>query len=114
MRAGPDTGRAAAGSSMPELAYSGLRATRIFQDTPIPDAVLGELLEAATMACSSGNTQPWEFIVVTDQAVKDALKVEMVDAFSVIDGERASLRGWRPLPTVVLRGGSKEGAHLQI
>ena len=70
-------------------AIFGLRATRIFQDTPIPDEVLGELLEAATMACSSGNTQPWEFIVVTDQGVKDALKTQMVDAFSVIDRERA-------------------------
>ena len=70
-------------------AIFGLRATRIFQDKPIPDAVLGEVLEAATMACSSGNTQPWEFIVVTDPAIKAAIKTEMVDAFSVIDQERA-------------------------
>jgi len=70
-------------------AIFGLRATRIFQDKPIPDEVLGEVLEAATMACSSGNTQPWEFIVVTDPAIKAAIKTEMVDAFSVIDQERA-------------------------
>jgi nitroreductase len=70
-------------------AIFGLRATRIFQDKPIPDEVLGEVLEAATMACSSGNTQPWEFIVVTDPAIKVAIKTEMVDAFSVIDQERA-------------------------
>ncbi len=70
-------------------AIFGLRATRIFQDKPIPDAVLGEVLEAVTMACSSGNTQPWEFIVVTDPAIKAAIKTEMVDAFSVIDQERA-------------------------
>ena len=70
-------------------AIFGLCATRIFQDKPIPDEVLGEVLEAATMACSSGNTQPWEFIVVTDPAIKAAIKTEMVDAFSVIDQERA-------------------------
>ena len=70
-------------------AIFGLRATRIFQDKPIPDEVLGEVLEAATMACSSGNTQPWEFIVVTDPAIKAAIKTEMVDAFSMIDQERA-------------------------
>lgn len=70
-------------------AIFGLRATRIFEDRPIPPAVLDEILEAATMACSSGNTQPWEFVVVTDAEVKRQIQVEMVDAFSVIDAERA-------------------------
>ncbi|MBW1884208.1 MAG: nitroreductase family protein [Deltaproteobacteria bacterium] len=70
-------------------AIYGLRATRIFQDKPLPDAVLDELLEAATMACSSGNTQPWEFVVVTDGELKRQIQVEMLDAFSVIDAERA-------------------------
>ena len=53
-------------------AIFGLRATRIFRDDPIPEPVLHEVLEAATMACSSGNTQPWEFIVVRDAATKRA------------------------------------------
>lgn len=70
-------------------AIFGLRATRIFQDKPIPAEVLDEVLEAATMACSSGNTQPWEFVVVTDPEVKRQIQVEMKDAFSVIDAERA-------------------------
>ncbi len=70
-------------------AIFGLRATRIFQDKPIPDEVLDEVLEAATMACSSGNTQPWEFVVVTDEELKRQIQAEMVDAFSVIDAERA-------------------------
>lgn len=73
-------------------AIFGLRATRIFRDEPIPDAVLDEVLEAATMACSSGNTQPWEYVVVTDPEVKAQLKVEMVDAFSTIDAERAQTK----------------------
>ncbi len=70
-------------------AIFGLRATRIFQKKPIPGAVLDEILEAATMACSSGNTQPWEFIVVTDPDLKRQIQVEMIDAFSTIDAERA-------------------------
>jgi len=70
-------------------AIYGLRATRIFKDEPIPPEVLDEALEAATMACSSGNTQPWEFIVVTDEGVKRQIQAEMVEAFSVIDAERA-------------------------
>ena len=70
-------------------AIFGLRATRIFDDKPIPDEVLDEVLEAATMACSSGNTQPWEFVVVTDDEVKRQIQIQMIDAFSVIDAERA-------------------------
>ncbi len=70
-------------------AIFGLRATRIFYPKPIPDAVLDELLEAATMACSSGNTQPWEFVVVTDPEIKRQIQTEMIDAFSTIDQERA-------------------------
>jgi nitroreductase len=70
-------------------AIFGLRATRIFRETKVADAVLDEILEAATMACSSGNTQPWEFVVVTDPELKRQIQVEMADAFSVIDAERA-------------------------
>ena len=66
-----------------------LRATRIYHDRPIPGPVLDQILQAATMSCSSGNTQPWEFIVVTDAEIKKQIKVLMTDAFSVIDQERA-------------------------
>jgi len=66
-----------------------LRATRIYHDRPIPGPVLDQIMQAATMSCSSGNTQPWEFIVVTDPALKSQIKVHMADAFSRIDEERA-------------------------
>lgn len=70
-------------------AIYGLRATRIFHDKPIPQDQLHEILEAGTMACSSGNTQPWEFVVVQDAEKKREIQVEMLDAFSTIDQERA-------------------------
>jgi len=73
-------------------AIFGLRATRIFEDKPIPQHVLDEILEAATMACSSGNTQPWEFVVVTDADVKRRLQTQMIDAFATIDQERAQTK----------------------
>jgi nitroreductase len=66
-----------------------LRATRIYHDRPVPPEVLDQILQAGTMACSSGNTQPWEFVVVTDQGLKDRIKEQMVEAFAVIDAERA-------------------------
>ena len=70
-------------------AIYGLRATRIFQDRPIPESDLKRILEAATMACSSGNTQPWEFLVVDDPAQRKRIQREMSEAFAQIDGERA-------------------------
>ena len=41
------------------------------------------------MACSSGNTQPWEFVVVTDKGIKQRIQKEMIEAFSTIDEERS-------------------------
>ena len=73
-------------------AIYGLRATRIFRDEPIPGAALDSILEAATMACSSGNTQPWEYVVVTDPEIKKQIQAHMIDAFSVIDEERAQTK----------------------
>jgi nitroreductase len=66
-----------------------LRATRIYHDRPVPADVMDQILQAGTMACSSGNTQPWEFVVVTDRELKKAIKTQMVDAFATIDAERA-------------------------
>lgn len=70
-------------------AIYGLRATRIFDGRQIPPGDLDQILEAATMACSSGNTQPWEFVVVTSAEQKQRIKTEMQIAFETIDQERA-------------------------
>jgi nitroreductase len=70
-------------------AIFGLRATRVYEDRPLPQATLARILEATTRACSSGNTQPWEFVVVTDRDLKRELKAVMVEAFAHIDRERA-------------------------
>jgi nitroreductase len=43
------------------------RAVRTFSDRPIPDDALERILDAGRRAPSSKNTQPWEFVVVTDR-----------------------------------------------
>lgn len=70
-------------------AIEGLRATRVYDDRPIPPPVLARILEAGTRACSSGNTQPWELVVVEDRSVKRALQHTLAAAFAVVDRERA-------------------------
>jgi len=44
-------------------------AVRAFQDRPIPEDVLLDMLEAARLSPSGGNEQPWRFGVVTDPAL---------------------------------------------
>ncbi|MBN1673404.1 MAG: nitroreductase family protein [Kiritimatiellae bacterium] len=44
------------------------RSVRSYKPDPIPDAVLARVLEAARMAPSANNVQPWHFVIVTDAA----------------------------------------------
>lgn len=48
-------------------------STRIYKDKPIPTQALLDILEAARLAQSAENRQPWQFIVVTDSVVKKKL-----------------------------------------
>ena len=43
------------------------RAVRNFSERPIPEDGLERILDAGRRAPSSKNTQPWEFVVVTDR-----------------------------------------------
>jgi nitroreductase len=70
-------------------AIFGLRATRVYEARPLPDEELVRILKAATLACSSGNTQPWEFVVVDDSAVKARLQKILAEAFVTVDAQRA-------------------------
>ena len=46
-----------------------VRQARQYLDQPVSDADLQNLLEVAQWTGSSRNTQPWEFIAITDKAV---------------------------------------------
>jgi nitroreductase len=70
-------------------AIGGLRATRVYEDRAISPDVLAQILTAGTRACSAGNTQPWEFVVVTDGAVKVELKAMLSQAWVDVDARRA-------------------------
>ena len=42
-------------------------AVRSFRDTPIPDGIVREIVEAGRLTASAANGQPWHFIVVRDR-----------------------------------------------
>jgi len=45
-----------------------VRQARLYEPTAVPEDVVRQLLEVARWTGSSRNTQPWEFVVVTDKA----------------------------------------------
>ncbi len=49
------------------------RSIRRYTDQPVAAGAVEKLLAAAMAAPSAGNEQPWEFIVVTDQAAREAI-----------------------------------------
>lgn len=49
------------------------RSVRKFVDKEVPDDDIIELVDAARKAPSSGNIQPWKFVLVKDQGVKDQI-----------------------------------------
>lgn len=56
------------------------RAVRAFTDTEVPDELLKQVLTAAIHAPSCSNSQPWHFIVIRDQAVKNAISAVYEEA----------------------------------
>jgi nitroreductase len=44
-----------------------VRAIRAFRDTPVPEATVQKIVEAARLTASSINKQPWHFIVVQER-----------------------------------------------
>lgn len=50
------------------------RSVRHYSPTPVPEEHIRTILEAARMAATSGNQQPWKFIVTQDQSTIIKLK----------------------------------------
>ena len=42
-------------------------AVRHFKDTPIPEPIVQQIVEAGRLTASGGNSQPWHFVVVKDK-----------------------------------------------
>ena len=49
------------------------RSIREFEKRDIPNATIGRLLESAHLAPSAGNLEPWKFIVVRQEELKEKL-----------------------------------------
>ena len=50
------------------------RSIRKYTDEPVTDEQVTKILEAAMMAPSAGNAQPWQFVVVRDKSIQAEIK----------------------------------------
>jgi 5,6-dimethylbenzimidazole synthase len=72
-------------------AIKGRRSCRGFLADPIDESTIFRIIEAGTWAPSPMNTQPWEFLVVTGEGMKEAL-------FNEADARRKwgrEVSGWK-------------------
>ena len=49
------------------------RTVRKYKSDPVPEDILNQVLEAARLAPSGSNLQPWHFIVIKDKLTKEKL-----------------------------------------
>jgi len=82
------------------------RAIRLFGPDDVDDATVERLINAATRAPSSRNSQPWRFIVVRDRDTKgklgtifDELGAELLGYDASPDDQRTA---WRDVPLLLV------------
>lgn len=64
-------------------AIIGRRSVIRFEKTPIDDEKLQSILEAGRWAPSWLNRQPWRFIVITDQGIKESISEHVPTIYSL-------------------------------
>src|SRR5215471_9807080 len=70
------------------------RSVRQYQARPVPRELIEQVLEAARWAPSPHGRQPWRFVVLTRQAVKEQLTGSMGDSWKrqlQMDGQEADI-----------------------
>ncbi len=56
------------------------RSVRKFKPDSIPDSALLKIINAARMAPTSGNQQPWKFLIVRDRNKIDEMKEKCIES----------------------------------
>jgi nitroreductase len=67
------------------------RSIRAFKNTPVTEAQIKTLLEAAMNAPSAGDGRPWHFIVTTDRVKLDALAESVDEGNSMFKQAQAAI-----------------------
>jgi coenzyme F420-0:L-glutamate ligase/coenzyme F420-1:gamma-L-glutamate ligase len=97
------------------------RSIRKYQQKPVPQEIVEEILSAAQWAPSAHNAQPWQFIVLNDASVKRELAEAMAQSWAIdmteegtkIDAEmrRARVERFATAPVLILACLTAEGMN---
>jgi nitroreductase len=71
----------------------GRRSVRKFKPDPIPEEHLMKIMDAARLAPTSGNQQPWKFILVQSEKQIEKLKSECFSSLESYYRDEANLEG---------------------
>ncbi len=85
------------------------KSVRSYLQTPVPDDVLAKVMEAARLAPSAGNVQPWHFIIVKDEEkrvriAKGCRYGKFLDESPVVIiacGDKRASPGWYAVETAI-------------
>ena len=84
------------------------RAMRYFKPDPVPAEMIDKLIYAATRAPSPGNSQGWDFVVITDPAIKQqlqqAIHTMLTTAMGPADALETATAGMDPVQSRMLKG----------
>jgi len=86
-------------------------AVRRYQDRPVPEDVLGRIVEAGRLTASSMNMQPWHFIVVQDRDMLRQLGAPGADRAVHRTGTAGDRGGDRQDPVRRLRREPRHPVH---
>lgn len=89
-------------SALLEEHYLKRRSCRFFSDKEVPESVIKNLLSIASSAPSGANKQPWYFVAVRSQDIKDQIRVAAEAEEKLFYEERAPeewLKDLAPLGT---------------
>ena len=67
------------------------RSIRKFKPEPIPDDYVDKIIEAARWAPSGANSQPWEFIVIKKQGLRNRI-IELIHEYSSLSHKMETAR----------------------
>ena len=74
------------------------RTIRRFKSDPVPDELIGKVIEAGRWAPSGFNMQPWEFVVIKDKKLKDSIVQWIHDYHRLIMKTETARESWQRVP----------------
>jgi nitroreductase len=74
------------------------RTIRRFRPDPLPDDLVDKIIESARWAPSGFNLQPWEFVVIRNKKLKDAIVQWVRDYQKLIMKTESTREPWQRVP----------------